>query len=93
MLSFQRIPRLIAAGLLGGVVTLLGSLPAHAGDYALSCTPTYHVEVVTVFVPKTVAYRTCVTLYDECGRPYQATQTCHRTIRVPVQKCVVVYDR
>jgi hypothetical protein len=93
MLTFRRVLGFFAAGLLGLAITALGTTPVHASDDGDGCAPACHYEMVTVYVPKTVAYTKCVTFYDHCGRPYQGTQTCYRTIQVPVRKCVLVCDR
>jgi hypothetical protein len=93
MLTFRRFVGLFTAGVLGFAVCVLGGSPARASDYGARCAPACHYETVTVYVPKTICYTKYVTLYDHCGRPYQAARTCYRTIQVPVQKCALVCDR
>jgi hypothetical protein len=93
MLTIRRNPGLLAAGLLSFAVCVLSTSSARASDYGAGCAPACHYEMVTVCVPKTVAYTRYVTLYDHCGQPYQVVRTCYRTIQVPVQKCVLVCDR
>jgi hypothetical protein len=83
----------LAAAFLGFAAFFGTCAPARASDYGTTCAPTYHYETVTVNVCKTVPYTKCVTLYDQCGRPYQVVRTCYRTVEVPVRKCVKVYDR
>ena len=39
-----------------------------------------------------VPYTHCVTRHDECGRCYEATETCFRTVKVIVRKRVPYYE-
>jgi hypothetical protein len=98
MFAIRRLHGTMFAGILGLAACFAGGTPAHAGgydgySYSYGCAPVCHYETVTVYVPRTVAYTRLVTLYDECGRPYQAARTCYRTVQVPVQKRVLVCDR
>jgi hypothetical protein len=79
--------------LLGIVVFAINSAPAYASDYETSCAPACHYETITVYIPKTVSHAKCVTLYDQCGRPYEVNEICCRTVQVPVRKCVLVCGR
>ena len=65
------------------------SAGSYGAGYAGDCRPACHYKCITVYVPRTVSYTKVVTLYDHCGQPYQASQTCYRTVRVPVQRVVL----
>jgi hypothetical protein len=96
MFPIRRLRGTMFAGILGLAACFAGGAPAHAGGYdgyRDGCAPACHYETVTAYVPRTVAYTRLVTLYDECGRPYQAARTCYRTVQVSVQKRVLVCDR
>ena len=71
--------------LLGLGMTLALTGAATAGDY---CPPKYKYvtcyETVTCWEVRKEAYTKCVTKYDHCGKPYQATVTCYRDVKVPV---------
>jgi hypothetical protein len=84
---------MMIAGILGFAACWAGSSPARANDDCSGCASACHYEVVTFYVPKTVAYTKVVTLDDDCGRPYQVAKTSYRTIQVPVQKRLLVCDR
>lgn len=44
----------------------------------------------TCWVTKCIPEQICYTAYDECGHPYSAYKTIHRTVSVPVRKLVTV---
>jgi hypothetical protein len=92
MFAFQRVRGMMVAAILALAAGFAGGVPARANDYGAYCAPTCHYSIITVYVPKTVAYTKLVTYYDHCGRPYQVAKTCYRTIQVPVQKRVLVCD-
>jgi len=67
-----------------------------AGSYGAGssgdCRPACHYKCITIYVPRTVSYTKVATLYDHCGQSYQASQTCYRTVRVPVRRVVLDCD-
>jgi len=82
-----------------GTMLLAGTCRASdgtAGSYGAGssgdCRPACHYKCITIYVPRIVSYTKVVTLYDHCGQPYQASQTCYRTVRVPVQRVVLDCD-
>jgi len=100
MMIHQKLLRgIVAIGLLSvaGMMSLAGTCRASddtAGSYGAGssgdCRPACHYKCITIYVPRTVLpYTKVVTLYDHCGQPYQASQTCYRTVRVPVQRVVL----
>ena len=98
MIHQSTLRRIVAVGLLSvaGTMSLAGTCRASddsAGSYQTgssgNCRPACHYKCITTYVPRTVSYTKVVTLYDHCGQPYQASQTCYRTIRVPVQRVVL----
>jgi hypothetical protein len=89
MFSVSSLRRLATGALLVAGMGVFGTSPARASEY---CPTTCHYKCVTVYVPKTVYYTKLVTLYDECGRPYQVERTCATTIQVPVTIRVPVCD-
>ena len=76
---------------LAGVGMLCLGLFAGLSGAATACdTVCYKSVYVTTYESYQVPCTTYVTLYDHCGRPYQAARTYYKTVSVPVQKLVTV---
>ena len=92
---FAATKRLLLTAVAAPALTLgLAATDAHASDgYGCHYKTVTCYERVTCYETRQEAYTKCVTLYDHCGRPYEATRTCYRDVQVPVTKVVPVYKR
>jgi hypothetical protein len=79
--------RLLTAAIAAVALTTVAT-PAFAGGHYYKKVTCY--QTVTEYETRCVAYEVCVTKYDECGHPYQATEIRYRHIQVPVKKTVPV---
>jgi hypothetical protein len=69
-------------------LTLGVAAPATACDYVWKSVVEY--KTVVQYETRTVPYTQLVTLYDHCGKPYQAEETFYKEIQVPVETVVPV---
>ena len=69
----------------------LANLQAEAGEYCPP-PPCGHYEVVVVTRYVEVPYIKHVTLYDNCGRPYQVERPAVRLVKIAERKRVFVRD-
>ena len=95
MKRFNSLRGMEVASVLGLTVLAFGGTTAQACDKApqqeYTWVTTY--ECVTTWETKCEPYTKTVTKYDHCGKPYQATVTCYREVKVPVTKKVAVQKK
>ena len=74
---------------LGLVIAAANAVGARANECPTRCG---HYETIVVCKAVEVPCIKVVTLYDHCGRPYQATRRTTKVVEVSVRKTVFVAD-